>query len=141
MRAGTDQSVHVIMKFFDDPSPEVRSAAAVGLGELEPECSAQFLSDVLNGSSRERRKKVASAVVDSGLAAKAIDDLIHEDRHHVYNALCLLSLIVENGEVQPLVSAIEEHPRTEVRGAALKLLLLSGNPEIADSAVRRRLRI
>jgi hypothetical protein len=47
--------------------------------------------------------------------------------------------MAKTGEVTPLVRAVEEHPDVEVRRAAIKLLNLSGQSEIADAAAKRRL--
>jgi hypothetical protein len=40
------------------------------------------------------------------------------------------------GEVQPLVHAIESHSDAEVRSAAIKLLNLSGQAELAQAATK-----
>jgi hypothetical protein len=55
--------------------------------------------------------------------------------------LKLLSLIAKAGETQPLVKTIEEHSSLDIRRAAVKLLAMSGHPEIATTAVKRRLKI
>ena len=80
-------------------------------------------------------------MIASGLAAEAIDDLNGEDRERVYNALCFLFVMAKINTVQPLVQVIEKHQSIEVRGAAMKLLTLSGQGEVAEAAVKRRLRI
>ena len=44
------------------------------------------------------------------------------------------------GEVQPLMRAIEEHPNIEVRLAVVKLLALSGQPDILPAFRRMAVR-
>jgi hypothetical protein len=52
----------------------------------------------------------------------------------------LLFLMAKAGEVQPLMHAIEEHQNTEVRLAVVKLLALSGQPEIVPAFRRLAVR-
>jgi hypothetical protein len=75
----------------------------------------------------------------SGLATNAIDNLTGESREESYNALCLLFMMAKANEIQPLITAIEEHESVQVRRAAIKLLTLSGHSEIAAAAAKRRL--
>jgi hypothetical protein len=88
-----------------------------------------------------RRRRIGRAIVGLGLAKEVIEMLSDQSRERVYKALCLLSLMAKVGETQPLVQAIEEHPSRDIRRAAVKLLSLSGQPEIATTAVKRRLKI
>ena len=44
------------------------------------------------------------------------------------------------GEVQPLMRAIEDHPNIEVRLAVVKLLALSGQPDILPAFRRMAVR-
>ena len=48
--------------------------------------------------------------------------------------------MARTGEVEPLVSAIETHEDAEIRVAAVRLLKMSGQEELATVAVNRRLR-
>ena len=140
-RGGGSQGFCVITSGFDDPSPEVRNAAALALSELEPTRVAGLFSQALETALPERCRNIGDAIVASGLAAEAIDDLGGADRDRAYNALCLLLVMAKIGAVQPLVEAIEEHESIRVRSAAVKLLSLCGRSEVAETAVKRRLRI
>lgn len=140
-RSGVNESFSVITRYFDDSSSDVRNAAALALSELEPTRAAEFFSQAIEGSSRERCHNIGDAMVDSGLAAARINDLGGEDRERAYHALCLLFVMAKMGVVEPLAQAIEEHESVAVRSATMKILTLSGKPEIAEAAVKRRLGI
>lgn len=70
---------------------------------------------------------------------EAIDNLISENREDTYNALSILFVMAKTGEVHPLVQAIERHESVQVRMAAIKLLTLTGQSDIANTAAKRRL--
>lgn len=135
------EAARVIAKFLDDPSAQVRNAAALALNDREPYRSAEYFNQALQTGSVERRRSIADAIVASGLATEAINNLKGGDRPLTYNALCVLSLLVKNDAIAPLVQVIEEESSVEVRTAAVKLLTLNGQTEIASEAVKRRLKI
>jgi hypothetical protein len=124
---------------FDDQSVEVRSAAARALFELQEDRAAAF-TRALREATPERSRKIASAIATSGLANEAIGNLTGESRDKTYDAFSLLFLMSKAGEVQPLIRAIEEHPNTEVRLAVVKLLALSGQPDILTAFRRMAVR-
>ena len=124
---------------FDDPLPEIRSKAARELRELDPPRMVESFTRALEGASPERRANIGGAIASSGLAAEVIDMLGGESREETYSALCLLLAMAKTGEVQPLVRAIESHDNVYVRIAAVRLLTLNGQEEIANAAARRRL--
>lgn len=140
-RSELTRKVDLIVDFLDDPSADVRNAAAVALSEVDFDRSAELFGEAIERTPSERHHKIAGAVVDSGLAAKAIRDLANSNRERVRNALCLLALIAKCGAVEPLVQAIEGDSRVEVRSASVRLLTLSGQAEVAQAAVRRRLNL
>jgi HEAT repeat protein len=140
-RSGLPEGFAVLAKCFDDASADVRNAAALALTELDPPRTAEFFSQALEKASPERCRKIGDAIIASGLAEKAIRDLSSEDCDHTYNALCLLSVMVKSGAVEPLVQAIEEHQNVKVRSAAIRLLSASGQVALAEAAVKRRLGI
>ncbi|MBC8030500.1 MAG: hypothetical protein H7Z16_10350 [Pyrinomonadaceae bacterium] len=124
---------------FDDPSPDVRKAAARELRELDPPRMVESFTRALEEASPERRGNIGSAISTSGLAAELIDMLGGESREETYSALCLLLTMAKTGEVAPLVRAIEVHENVYVRIAAVRLLTLNGQEEVANAAARRRL--
>jgi hypothetical protein len=134
-RVGGEDAYHRITTAFDDPSPEVRSSAARALFDLQPDRAATF-TRALREAEPERRRAIGAAISSSGLANEAISNLTGESRDKTYDAFSLLFLMSKAGEVRPLMRAIEEHPNAEVRLAVIKLLALSGQPEVL-SAFRR----
>jgi len=95
---------------------------------------------VLREGSTERRRKIGQALATSGLAAEAVGNLTGESREKTYDAFSLLFLMAKAGEVHPLVQAIEDYPNVEVRIAVVKLLALSGQPEIVPTFRRLAVR-
>jgi hypothetical protein len=138
-RSGAKDGFTLITNFFDDVSPDVRSAAARALYELEPDRPAEAFSRAIEEGLPERCRNIGSALGASGLAHQAIEELSGSTRERAYNALALLFVMAKTGEVQPLVHAIEKHQNSEVRRASVRLLALTGQEEVADAAVKRRL--
>ena len=137
-RLQTKDGLELIADCLDDPSPDVRNAAALALRQLEPETVVTF-TRVFEEATSIRRRNLGAAMADSGLAADLIRSLTGSSREQTHNALCLLFLMAKSGEVEPLVQAIEEEKSLEVRRAAIRLLTLSGQSDAAHAAVKRRL--
>jgi len=138
-RIGGEEAFRHISEAFDDQFAEVRSAAARALFELHEDRAAAF-TRALREATPERRRRIGSAIATSGLANEAIRNLTGESRDKTYDAFSLLFLMSKAGEVQPLMRAIEEHPNIEVRLAVVKLLALSGQPDILPSFRRMAVR-
>ena len=138
-RLGGDEAFRSISRAFDDASEQVRNAAARALFYLQPDRAATF-TRVLREGSTERRRKIGHALAASGLASTAIANLTGESREKTYDAFSLLFLMAKAGEVHPLVQAIEDYPNVEVRIAVVKLLALSGQPEIVPAFRRLAVR-
>jgi HEAT repeat protein len=136
---GGEDSLHLIHRSFDDPSQEVRNAAARALYDFQPDRAASFTSALREGTS-DRRRRIGAALAESGLAAQAINNLTGESRERTYDAFSLLFLMAKAGEVQPLMRAIEDHNNIEVRLAVVKLLALSGQSEIVPAFRRLAVR-
>jgi len=124
-----EDSYRMIIKSFDDPSVEVRNAAARALSELGTDLAASF-TRALRDASPERRRKIGAAIAGSGLAGNAINSLSGESRDRTYDAFSILFLMAKAGEVQPLMQAISRHSNAEVRLTAIKLLALSNQPHV-----------
>jgi HEAT repeat protein len=126
---GGDESFTLITRSFDDPSVEVRNAAARALYNVQPELAATF-TRALREATPERRRRIGSAIAASGLAANAINSLTGEGRDRTYDAFSILFLMAKAGEVQPLLNAISKHNHTDVRLTAVKLLALSNQQQV-----------
>jgi len=138
-RLGTHDAYDLIAGCFDDESTLVRNAAARAMLALEPIRPAESFTNVLKDASPERKVRIGKAIAESGLANQALKGLCSEDREETYNSLCLLFTMASTGEVEPLVTAIESHEDAEVRVAAVRLLKMSGQEDLATAAVNRRL--
>lgn len=135
----TDETFQQICAAFDDPSREVRSAAARALHELRADRAESF-TRALREAAPERRREIGAAIASSGLAGESISQLTGESRERTYEAFSLLFLMAKAGEVQPLLRAIEGHPNNEVRLAVVKLLALSGQKEVLPAFRRLAVR-
>ncbi|HEX8652011.1 MAG TPA: HEAT repeat domain-containing protein [Pyrinomonadaceae bacterium] len=138
-RLGGDDSFRELTAAFDDPSQDVRNAAARSLYNLHTDRAATF-TRALREAPPERRRAIGAALASSGLASEAIGHLMGESREKTYDAFSLLFLMSKAGEVQPLLRAIEDHPNNEVRLAVVKLLALSGQQEILPAFRRLAVR-
>ena len=139
VQIGGDDAFRYISRAFDDQIVDVRNAAARALYDLNPDRAATFTRALREGTT-ERRRKIGQALANSGLAAEAVSNLTGESREKTYDAFSLLFLMAKAGEVQPLMQAIEDYPNVEVRIAVVKLLALSGQPDIVPAFRRMAVR-
>jgi HEAT repeat protein len=138
-RIGSDEAFSLITEAFDDDSTEVRNAAARALYDFQLDRAASFTAALRHGS-QERRRRIGAALAESGLANDAIGNLTDDNGETSYDAFSLLFLMAKAGEVQPLMRALEDHVDIEVRLAVVKLLALSGQPEIVPAFRRLAVR-
>ena len=120
-----------IAELLDDPSAAVREKAVRDLYELDADRAATLVNDALRDGSPEERRRIGSALADSGLLYEAIDDLMAENHEHCYSAFSLLFLVAKAGVVEPLSTVIEKHPSLDLSLAVIRLLASSGEPEVA----------
>lgn len=125
-----------IAGLLDDPSASVREKAVRDLYELDPDKAATLVNDALRDGSPDERRRIGSALADSGLLYEAIDDLMAENHEHCYSAFSLLFLVAKAGVVEPLSSVIEKHPSLDLSLAVIRLLASSGEPEVASTLQR-----
>ena len=125
-----------IAGLLDDPSPTVREKAVRDLYEMDPDQAATLVNDALRDGSPEERRRIGSALADSGLLYEAIDDLMAENHENCYSAFSLLFLVAKAGVVEPLSSVIEKHPSLDLSLAVIRLLASSGEPEVASTLQR-----
>lgn len=125
-----------IAQSLDDPSPEIRKKAVRELYELDPDQAATLVNDALRAGSPEERRRIGTALADSGLLYEAIDDLMAENYESCYGAFSLLFLVAKAGVVEPLTSVIEQHPSVDLSLAVVRLLATSGEPDVAPALER-----
>lgn len=123
-------------QLLDDPSAEVREKAVRDLYEMDPDQAATLVNDALRDGSPEERRRIGSALADSGLLYEAIDDLMAPNHENCYSAFSLLFLVAKAGVVEPLISVIEKNPSLELSLAVIRLLASSGEPEVAPTLQR-----
>src|SRR5215470_3255478 len=122
-----------IAGLLDDPSPFVREKAVRELYKLDPDQAATLVNDALRDGSPEERRRIGSALADSGLLYEAIDDLMAANHEHCYSAFSLLFLVAKAGVVEPLIGIIEKNPSLELSLAVIRLLASSGEPEVTST--------
>ena len=125
-----------IAELLDDPSAAMREKAVRDLYELDADRAATLVNDALRDGSPEERRRIGSALADSGLLYEAIDDLMAENHEHCYSAFSLLFLVAKAGVVEPLSTVIEKHPSLDLSLAVIRLLASSGEPEVASTLER-----
>ena len=125
-----------IAGLLDDPSPAVREKAVRDLYAMDPDQAATLVNDALRDGSPEERRRIGSALADSGLLYEAIDDLMAENHENCYSAFSLLFLVAKAGVVEPLSSVIEKNPSLDLSLAVIRLLASSGEPEVTSTLQR-----
>ena len=122
-----------VAQSLDDPSPDIRKQAVRDLYELDPDRAATLVNDALRAGSPEERRRIGTALADSGLLYEAIDDLMAENHESCYGAFSLLFLVAKAGVVEPLIRVIEKHPSLDLTLAVIRLLASSGEPEVVPA--------
>jgi HEAT repeat protein len=125
-----------IAQSLDDPSPDVRKQAVRELYELDPDQAATFVNEALRAGSPEERRRIGTALADSGLLYEAIDDLMAENYESCYGAFSLLFLVAKAGVVDPLITVIEKHPSLDLSLAVIRLLASSGEEDVGPALER-----
>jgi len=132
--------LEAITESLEDSSREVRNAAVRALYGVNPEYAASFFNGALREGPPERRRRIGAALAGSGLVSEAIQHLKSGRQKNTYSIISLLFLVAKAGEVQPLVSVLENHPSIELRLALIELLALSGDAAILPTFRRLALR-
>lgn len=116
---------------FADEAREVQAAAARALSRLSFNRADAYVR-IIETADEESLGNVARACIKARMASQAIDRLASEDRHHAYEAFSLLSLLAKANETAPILDAIAGHKDPNVQMAAIRLLGMTGRPEIAQ---------
>lgn len=119
-----------IAQSLDDSSAEVRRKTVRDLYQLDPDQAATLVNEALRDGTPEERRRIGSALADSGLLYEAIDDLKAENHERCYGAFSLLFLVAKAGVVDPLIAVIENNPSAYLSLALIRLLASSGEREV-----------
>lgn len=104
-----------------DPTREVRAAAARGLFRLSFD-RADAWKRLMETNDEFRMSHAARAAIESGIAVKSFDRLVHEDLKVAYEAFSLVAFMIGSGETAEIFKAIRNHRDERVKFALLHVL-------------------
>ena len=107
-----------------DPTREVRAAAARGLFRLSFD-RADAWKRLIATKDKFRMSHAARAVVESGIAQKSFDRLLHDDMRIVYEAATLVGLLIKAGETDVIFDAIRGHKDERIKLALLHVIKIT----------------
>jgi hypothetical protein len=111
-----------------DPTREVRAAAARGLFRLSFD-RADAWSRIAETGDEFRMRQAVLAAKEADLVKRSFDRLVHPDQKITYEAVALLSLMIQAGETEEIFKAIETHPDSNVKLALLHVVGLTKDDE------------
>jgi HEAT repeat protein len=120
-----------VLMAFADEAREVRAAAARALSHLSFDRADAYVR-LIEMSGPDKLREVAQSCIKGGMAAQAIERLASTDRRQAYESFALLSLLAKCNETEPILDAITKHTDYNVRLSAVRLLGLSGQPEVVQ---------
>jgi hypothetical protein len=110
-----------------DPTREVRAAAARGLFRLSFDRSDAW-KRILETNDEFRMSHAAKAAIESGIAVKSFERLVHEDLKVAYEAFSLVAFMIRAGESEEVFKAIRNHRDERVKFALLHVLKVQKDP-------------
>ena len=111
-----------------DPTREVRAAAARGLFRLSFD-RAEAWKRIIGTKDKFRMSHAARAAIESGIAAKAIDRLLHDDMKIAYEGFVLTALLIKAGEAEILYNMLVDSPEERVKLALLHVFSVVNDEE------------
>jgi HEAT repeat protein len=114
-----------------DESREVRAAAARSLTRLSFDRADAYVRVIENGDE-ETIRNVAKACIQAGIVSQNLDRLSNSDHRQAYETFSLISLLSKAKMNEPVLEAIADHTRIDVRLKAVHLLACTGQPETFD---------
>jgi hypothetical protein len=114
-----------------DESREVRAAAARSVSRLNFDRADAYVR-VIETSDDETLRSVAHACVQAGIVSQNLDRLTNADHRQAYETFALICLLTKAEMNGPVLAAIADHPRTEVRLKAVHLLGSTGHNSVPD---------
>lgn len=104
-----------------DPTREVRAAAARGLFRLSFD-RADAWKRIAETNDEYRMRQAARAAIESGIAVKSFERLVHEDMKIAQEAFALVAFMIAADETTEIFDAIVSHKDERVRFALLHVL-------------------
>lgn len=111
-----------------DESREVRAAAARSVSRLSFDRADAYVR-VIETSDHETLSCVAKACIQAGIVSQNLDRLSYADHRQAYETFSLICLLTKARMNEPVLEAIANHPRMDVRLKAVYLLGRTGHPD------------
>jgi hypothetical protein len=111
-----------------DESREVRAAAARSVNRLSFDRADAYVRVIETGDD-ETLACVAKACIQAGIVSQNLDRLTYADHRQAYETFSLICLLTKAGMNEPVLDAVADHPRMDVRLKAVHLLGCTGHPE------------
>lgn len=120
-----------ILLGLSDEAREVRAAAARSLNRLSFD-RADAYARVIESSDDETIQAVAKACIQAGIVSQNLDRLSASDHRQAYETFTLICLLAKARINEPILDAIANHPKPDVRIKAVHLLACTGQPEVVE---------
>lgn len=113
-----------------DPTREVRAAAARGLFRLSFD-RADAWKRIADTNDEYRMRHAARAAIESEIAVKSFERLVHEDMKVAQEAFALVSFLIAADETDVIFDAIKSHKDERVRFALLHVIRVQADERMA----------
>ena len=114
-----------------DETREVRAAAARSLTRLSFDRADAYVR-VIESGDEETIRSVAKACIQAGIVSQNLDRLANCDHRQAYETFSLISLLSKANMNEPILEAIADHSRIDVRLKAIHLLAATRQPGTFD---------
>ena len=114
-----------------DETREVRAAAARSLTRLSFDRADAYVR-VIESGDEETIRGVAKACIQAGIVSQNLDRLANCDHRQAYETFSLISLLSKANMNEPVLAAIADHSRIDVRLKAIHLLAATRQPGTFD---------
>lgn len=109
-----------------DQTREVRAAAAKALFSLNFD-RAHCWARLAEMRDDPKSLQIARAAIESGLAARSLERLVHTDVRAAYEAYAMMVLLIRSGEIDPIIEAIGHGRDYQIKLAMLHVLSIERN--------------
>lgn len=109
-----------------DPTREVRASAARGLFRLSFDRGDAW-KRIIETGDEYRMRQACRAAIESGIAMRSFDRLVHEEIKVAGEAFAQAALMIAAQEIDEVVKAIRGHADERVRFALLHVIKVSGD--------------